>query len=121
MPELVDLATRIAAAAKPGEQVEAYVSWHRDTDIRVYEGAIESLASAESAGIGVRVIVDHRQGFAYVGSLEEKLGREALEEARDNASFATPDENLGLATPDAVAAATLELWDVGVAAFDGGA
>ena len=121
MPELVDLATRIAAAAKPGEQVEAYVSWHRDTDIRVYEGAIESLASAESAGIGVRVIVDHRQGFAYVGSLEEKLGREALEEARDNASFATPDENLGLATPDAVAAATLELWDDGVAAFDGGA
>lgn len=111
MPELLDLAQRIAADARPGEQVEAYVSWHRDTDIRAYGGEVESLSSAESSGIGVRVLVGNRQGFAYVGNLDEGLAREALEEARDNAGFATHDEHAGLAVPDGVPVAPLELWD----------
>lgn len=117
MPELIDLAQRVAAQARPGEQVEAYVSWHRDTDIRVYEGDIEQLSSAETAGIGVRVIVGSRQGFAYVGALDEASGAEALTEARDNASFATPDEHVGLAVPDGVVPADLDLWAPGAAAL----
>ncbi len=110
MPELLELAQRVAAAAGPGEEVEAYVAWHRSTEVRVYDGGIESLSVAESAGIGVRVIVDGRQGFAYVGNLAERSASEALSEARDNASFATPDEHVGLARPDEVAPVELELW-----------
>lgn len=111
MPELLDLAERIAGAARPGEQVEAYVSRERETDVRVYRGEIETLSTAESAGVGVRVVIDGRQGFAYVGDLDEARAREALEEARDNASFATPDEHVGLAAPDGHAVSSLELWD----------
>jgi len=117
VPELLDLARRIAESARPGEEVEAYVSWHRDTDIRVYEGDVESLSSAESAGIGVRVVSGGRQGFAYVGNLDERLAREALEEARDNAGFASPDDHVGLAAPDGVAAQPLELWRDALASF----
>jgi PmbA protein len=111
VPELLDLAERIAGAARPGEQVEAYVSRERETDVRVYRGEIETLSTAESAGVGVRVVIDGRQGFAYVGDLDEARAREALEEARDNASFATPDEHVGLAAPDGHAVSSLELWD----------
>lgn len=110
MPELLPLAERIAAAAEPGEQVEAYVSWSRETEVRIYEGEIESLSAAESAGIGVRVVRDGRQGFSYVGDLDESRAREALAEARDNARFATPDEHVGLPEPDGLAPALLELW-----------
>src|SRR5216684_586991 len=110
MPELLDLARRIAADAQTGEEVEAYVGWHRSTDIRVFEGGIESLSSAESAGVGIRVISGGRQGFAYVGNLDEELAREALAEARDNANFASVDEHAGLARPDGHAAVDLELW-----------
>lgn len=117
MPELLDLAQRIAAQATAGEQVEAYVSWHRDTDVRVFGGEVEQLASAETAGIGVRVVAGSRQGFAYVGELDERSGAEALAEARDNAAFATPDENVALAEPDGVAPAPLELWREGAAAM----
>lgn len=113
MPELVDLAERIAADAHPGEEIEAYVAWQRDTDVRVYNGEIESLSTAESAGIGVRVVVGGRQGFAYVGVLDEGDAREALAEARDNASFATVDDHAGLARPDGVVPADLELWAAG--------
>lgn len=117
MPELADLAARIAADAGAGEQVEAYVGWGRDTHVRAYDGDLESLSSAESAGVGVRVVQDGRQGFAYSGSMDEQSAREALAEARDNASFASEDEHAGLASPDGVAVRRLDIWRDSLGAF----
>ncbi len=108
--ELVDLASRVAALARPSEEVEAYVARGRDTEIVVYDGGIESLSSATSEGVGIRLVVDHRQGFAYAGSLDADVVAETLEEARDNAGFGSHDEHLGLASPDGVAAVDLDLW-----------
>jgi PmbA protein len=117
--ELADLAERIAAAAAPGEQVEAYVAWSRQTQVRAYEGDLESLSSAESAGVGVRVLNGRRQGFAYAGSLDEASAREVLAEARDNASFASEDEHAVLAVPDGVARRSLEIWRDSLGALAG--
>lgn len=117
MPELLDLARNIAERAVGHEQVEVYVSRGRETSIRVFEGEIEQLASAESAGVGVRVIAGGRQGFSYVGALDESAASEALAEARDNASFATVDEFAGLAVPDGVEAPELDLWREELATF----
>ncbi|MHB8328269.1 MAG: TldD/PmbA family protein, partial [Acidimicrobiales bacterium] len=105
------LASRIAEMAAPGEEIEAYVSRVVETDIRAYEGAVESLSSASSAGVGIRVLAAGRQGFAYAGSLEESVVFETLAEARDNVAFATPDEHVGLAVPDGAAPANVEPWD----------
>ena len=110
MPELLDLAQAVAARAQSGEQVEVYVAQSRDTTVRIYEGEVESLSSAESAGAGIRVIRDGRQGFAYAGSLDPEVVDEALGEARDNVSFATADPHVGLAEPDGVERAELDLW-----------
>jgi len=109
-PELLDVAARIAEMAGPGEQVEAYVARSTSTSVKAYGGEVESLTQASSAGVGVRVIVDHREGFAYAGTLDESVVLEALAEARDNATFGEPDEFNGLATPDGVAPADLDLW-----------
>lgn len=114
-PELLDVAARIADMAKPGEEVEAFVARSTSTSVRAYGGEVESLTQASSAGIGVRVIVDHREGFAYAGTLDEGVVLEALAEARDNATFGEPDEFNGLATPDGVAPADLDLWPAGLA------
>ncbi|MBV9659664.1 MAG: TldD/PmbA family protein [Acidimicrobiales bacterium] len=108
--DLLALATRVAGWGRDGEQVEAFVARGRDTEIRVYEGGVESLSSAESAGVGIRVLTGHRQGFAYAGSLDLDVLGETLEEARDNAGFATEDEYLGLAERDGVEPAALDLW-----------
>src|SRR3954452_2867765 len=121
--ELVDVARRVAGWARDGEQVEAYVARGRSTEVKVFEGDVESLSSAESAGVGIRVIVDHKQGFAYAGSLDEQVVAETLDEARDNAEWGTPDDNLGLASADGVAPAEgappadLDLWRDELAAF----
>ena len=115
--ELLELAERVAGWARDGEQVEAYVARGRDTEIQVYSGDVESLSSAESAGIGIRVVANGRQGFAYAGSLAPDVVEETLAEARDNAGFASPDEWVGLADPDGVAPADIDVWRDDLAAF----
>ncbi|HLG68742.1 MAG TPA: TldD/PmbA family protein [Acidimicrobiales bacterium] len=122
MTELPDLAASLLDRALPGEEVEVYVARGHDTEVRAYEGEVESLSSAASSGVGVRVLLDAgseagaRLGFAWAGSLEGDLVTSALEEARDNARYATPDPDVALAEPDGVEAARLELWDERLAA-----
>jgi len=111
-PDLLELARRVCAGARDGEQVEAYVARVRGTEVKVHDRDVESLAVAESAGVGVRVVVDGRQGFAWSGALDDGLVADALRDARDNAGFATPDECAGIATPEDADSpvAPLELW-----------
>ena len=105
----MDLAERIVGWADEGEQVEAVVVHERETEVRAYEGEVASLTSAESQGVGVRVVRDGRQGFAYAGTLDPDALAEVLAEARDNLTFATPDEHCALAEPDGVEVAELDL------------
>ncbi len=112
--ELLALAERVAGWARSGEEVEVYVARGTETEVRAYDGEVESFTSASSAGIGIRVVVDHRLGFAWAGSLDESVLGETLDEARDNAAFATADEHVRLAVPDGVAAVPIDLWDDGL-------
>ena len=110
MSELLDLAGRVAGWARAGEDVEVYVSRGTETEVRVYEGEVESLSSATSAGAGVRVVSGGRQGFAYAGSLDEEVLAETLAEARDNAKFSSPEAWVGLPRPDHARPVHLDLW-----------
>lgn len=115
--ELLDIAERVCSWARDGEQIEVVVGRSRDTEVRVYEGEVENLKSAESAGIGVRVVRDHRQGFAYAGTLDPAVLEEVLADARDNAAFGDPDEANGVAEPDGHPYAELDLYRESLAAF----
>lgn len=121
MSELLDLAASVVEAAGPGEGVEAYVARGHDTDVRAYDGEVESLSSASSAGVGIRVVLGggedgNRVGFAWAGSLDPAAVEATLKEARDNAAYSTPDPYVVLAEPDGVAPAELDLWHPGFAA-----
>ena len=67
MTELLDLAKRVVGWASAGEEVEAYVAHSKDTDVEVYQGGIETLSSAETDGVGIRVVLGRgggrRHGF----------------------------------------------------------
>ncbi len=116
MSELLDLATKVAGAAGAGEQVEAFVGRSTSTSVKVHGGAIESLTQATSAGIGVRVIEDGRQGFAWAGSLDDDVVAEVLAEARDNVVYAQAEPWVGLAEPDGVEPPRIDLWRDALAA-----
>ena len=114
--ELLAIADRVLGWARDDEQVEVVVGRSTSTEVRVYEGEVESLSSAGAQGVGVRVVADRRQGFAYAGTLDDDVLAEALAEARDNATFATEDEFAGLAEPDGVPVPELDLYRAGLAA-----
>ena len=115
MSELLEIADRIVERSGSGERLEAYVARGVETDVRVYEGAIETLSTATSAGVGIRVLLDGpdgaRAGFAWAGSLEGEAIDRAIRSARENASFATPDPMVALAVPDDVPPASVEVSD----------
>jgi PmbA protein len=117
MSELLAVAERIVGQARAGEQVEVYLGRSHHTEVKVFDGAVESLSSADTQGVGVRVIVDGRQGFAYAASLEDSIVAETLDEARDNAAFGTVDEYLGLVEPDGVEPVELNLYREELAQF----
>ncbi len=105
------IADRVVAQARPGEAIEAVVSWGRETEVRAYDGDVEHFVSAESAGVGIRVVEDRRQGLGWVGVLEDEALADCLAAARDNARFSSPDPHAGLAEPDGVVPPDLTLVD----------
>lgn len=118
--ELLDLAQSVVAQARPGEGMEVYVTRGTETEVRAYEGEVESLTSADSSGVGIRLVLGDADGsgsqvgFAWAGSLEPEVIAATLADARDNARFATPDPDVVLAVPDGVEAVELDQWDDGV-------
>jgi PmbA protein len=114
--DLLDVADAVVAQTRGGEQLEAYVGRSTDTQVRVYRGEVEQLAVADSLGVGVRIVDEGRQGFAYCGTFDPEALAEAVNEARDNAAFGEPDDAAGLAEPDGVEPADLDLWRPGLAA-----
>ena len=108
--ELLAIADRVVALAQAGEQVEAYVSRSLSTDVRVYEGEVEHFVSAQSEGIGIRVIRDGRTGTSYAGTLDSAVIADVLAEARDNLGYGEVDQWSGLAEPDGVAVTPQVLW-----------
>ncbi len=117
VPDLQAIVDRVVAKAGKGEQIEAYVSRGGETAVRVYQGEVEHFVSAQSQGIGIRVIKDGRTGFAYAGTLDADAIAEVLADARDNVAFGTPDEYAGLAEPDGVAQIPQKFWDDELAAY----
>lgn len=117
---LLEQAERLLNDRGRDEEVEIYLSKGTETEIRAYQGEVEDLTSASSAGIGVRILIDGpggaRVGTAWSGSLDDEAVRQAMRDARDNVQFATEDEFVAFARPDGVDAAPLTLTDDGVAA-----
>lgn len=116
--DLLDIAQRVVGWAGPGEEVEAFVAHQQETEVRAYGGEVESLTVASSQGIGIRVVRDHRQGFSYAATLDDATLRETFDEARDNSQFASADEFAGVATPDGVEPAPIDLYRSELVDFD---
>jgi PmbA protein len=99
MPELLDLATKIAERASGSDEIEAYVVHERSFYVKAFEGEPETVSSSEPVGAGVRVIADGRVGFAFTTDLSDSGLETVVSDARDNSAFATPDEAAVLPDP----------------------
>lgn len=114
--ELLAIADRVIAMARPDELLEAYVGRSLSTDVRIYEGEVEHFVSAQTEGIGIRVIRNGRTGTSSCGTLDPAEIAEVLAEARDNLEYGEPDEWAGMAEPDGVPVVPQNLWNEALAA-----
>lgn len=96
------IAKEYASKAKPGEEIEVYVSSGCDVEISIYDGEVENMSTANTTALGIRVIVDHREGSAWTESLDSDQIDNALAAARENASIAEPDEFACLVSPEMI-------------------
>ncbi|MGM0370239.1 MAG: TldD/PmbA family protein, partial [Bacillota bacterium] len=82
------------------EDVELYYQYSESNSIKVYQQQVDSLESATAKGLGVRVFVDHKMGFAYTSDFRTAALEEVIKEAVANARVATADENRALPQED---------------------
>jgi PmbA protein len=85
-----------AALAAGANDAEAWVEESVTRQIRVYEGSVESLTDAGSRGIGLRVFIDGRSGYAYGTDLGNRGVKELAAAATEVAAVADSDEFAGL-------------------------
>lgn len=106
---LLTLARGVVDGARDGEQVEAFAMRQIETDIEALGGDVDSLSSAETRGLGIRIIADGRQGYASTSILSTEAVAQTLDEARSNAAVATPDDANALPGPQDVPEIETEL------------
>jgi PmbA protein len=113
--DLLDIARKAldCAAALPGE-VEVFAQRSSTTSVRVFERQVESLVSADSRGLGIRYLEAQRQGYAYTADLTSAGLQAVVAAARENASAAQPDSDLGLPAPSVGYPLVPGLWRPGV-------
>ena len=97
--DLSDLCRAAVSSAGPGEHVEAYASESRRTEVKAREGSVDSLTQAASRGVGVRVIVGGRLGYAWAADPDPEEATQLLVSAREAATTGTPDEANVLPAP----------------------
>jgi PmbA protein len=106
-----------AALAAGATDAEAWAEHGVEREIRVYEGAVESLTDAASHGIGIRSFAGDRWGYAYGTELTDAGLKTLAEAAAAAAAVADPDEYAGLpdefgaAPVDSIASPALAEWD----------
>jgi PmbA protein len=87
-------------------EAEAWAEETRVRQVRVYDGAVESLSDAGGRGIGLRAFVGERSGYAYGTDLDDEGVSRLAGAAREAAAVADPDEHGGL--PEECGAAELD-------------
>ena len=73
------------------QHYEIYLAQVDSTSIEVKNQQIECFTTAESRGLGLRVLKDNRLGFSYATECTEEACEKVVERALTSASHASPD------------------------------
>lgn len=114
MQEIADHA--IDKARRNGaEMAEVYINNNKELSLEVRDGRVETMKLAEDRGLGLRVLMGDRVGFAYTSDLNDSALEDVARQAVANASITAPDANRVLPGP-AQAYPRLNLYDPAIRA-----
>jgi PmbA protein len=92
LPEAVELAVDAALSAGAGD-AEAYAQRQSGREVRVFGGEVESLTAATAQGVGVRVWIGARAGYAFGTELSGSALGDLAARAVTAAEVADEDEH----------------------------
>jgi len=104
-----EFACRLARASGATE-AETYLSRNDEIHIEVRDGLVETMKLAQEQGLGLRVMLDGRAGFAFTTDLTGAALREIVQQAIANARATTEDRYRKL-LPPSPAYPELDLFD----------
>lgn len=95
------------------KEAEAFLLDSTDLTVEVAEKKVENLKSAQVRGLGIRVIIDHKQGFASTSDLSQAAILKVIDNAIQNADQVERDENWILSSPHHKYP-SLDIYDEGI-------
>jgi PmbA protein len=113
-----DLAADVAARARKAgaDEADVYLQTSTEFNVQVRKGEIETLTQAGSKGLGLRVFVDKRQGFACTSDFENAALDRLVQTTVALAAVADQKPENGLAeAANPVARPDLQLYDPTIA------
>ncbi len=93
------------------DSYEIFCSKEDGISVEAKDGAVDALKVRSSAGVGLRVISDGRQGFGFSSVLEDPALREMVSNTIDSSTAVARDAFLGLPAPGAFGAGPLGIYD----------
>lgn len=91
-------------------QGEVYILDSQEFTVEIADGKVENLKLAHDRGFGLRVLTDHRLGYAYTSDLSKSSLARVVEQAVYNARELAPDPNWEL-TASKNKGPELEIYD----------
>jgi PmbA protein len=100
--DLLDIAEQAVRTARNlgADEAEVFATAVSEAEVELQKDDIHNASTAEEATFGIRLFRNHSEGFATVNDAARI--QEACEEALSLAAVTPPDENNGLAPPQAV-------------------
>lgn len=109
--DYLQLAQRVVQdASAEGREVEVIITEGKETEISISQGEVEQLQQNGPRGMGVRVLIDGRTGYAFTSDFSEESIAQTWQTAIELAQVATPDEFRKLPPAQAVPDEDLGLW-----------
>ena len=81
----------LALATQRADAAEVYLRSHRATTIEVKDQTVDAFERSRDGGVGIRVLMGQRAGFAFSTDLSEGAVKGLVDAAVENAHSAEPD------------------------------
>lgn len=112
-PFETEIRTLLSLAAERGlAEVEVYAQKGAGVSVRAQAGGVESFTRSDAVGLGVRVILDERVGYAYTERFEPEALARVLERAAANARLVEPEPGAALPEPAPAPETAATAWHV---------
>ena len=104
----------VAKASTTGAEVEVYIQSGKETHIQVDQGKVENLSHAGNKGMGVRILMDGCEGYAYTSDFSDESVDKTWQSAYELAKVGDPDEFRGLPEVEEIREEELNIFDPSV-------